>query len=214
MSIVINGTGSISGLAVGGLPDGTVDAGTLATNSVDSAELIDGSIDTAHIAANQITSAIMPAGSVLQVLEYKKTTFLSQASNSAWADISGFSLAITPAATSSKILVLVNITGNTSNLSYVRVVRGSTAVGVGTESSGQINSTLAPFNRAGDTNTGGGHASAVFLDSPSSTSATTYKLQLYCETSNTFYMNRSADNPANDTGWNPISSLILVEVGA
>ena len=35
MSIVINGDGSISGISVGGLPDGTVDAGTLATNSVD-----------------------------------------------------------------------------------------------------------------------------------------------------------------------------------
>ena len=40
MAIVINGSGTLSGLAVGGLPDGTVDAGTLATNSVDSAELI------------------------------------------------------------------------------------------------------------------------------------------------------------------------------
>ena len=51
MAIVINGSGTLSGLAVGGLPDGTVDAGTLATNSVDSAELIDGAIDDSHIAA-------------------------------------------------------------------------------------------------------------------------------------------------------------------
>ena len=35
MAIVINGSGTVTGLAVGGLPDGTVDAGTLATNSVD-----------------------------------------------------------------------------------------------------------------------------------------------------------------------------------
>ena len=61
MSIVINGTGSISGLAVGGLPDGTVDAGTLATNSVDSAELIDGAVDDSHIAAlaaSKLTGAL------------------------------------------------------------------------------------------------------------------------------------------------------------
>jgi hypothetical protein len=51
MAIVINANdGSISGLSVGGLPDGTVDSGTLATNSVDSAELIDGSIDNSHLA--------------------------------------------------------------------------------------------------------------------------------------------------------------------
>jgi hypothetical protein len=61
MPIVIDGDGTVSGISVGGLPDGIVDAGTLATNSVDSAELIDGSIDTSHLAANQITSAILPS---------------------------------------------------------------------------------------------------------------------------------------------------------
>ena len=68
MAIVINGSGTVTGISVGGLPDGIVDAGTLATNSVDSAELIDGSIDTAHIGTDQITSAILPAGSMLQVV--------------------------------------------------------------------------------------------------------------------------------------------------
>ena len=51
MAIVINGSGTVTGISVGGLPDGVVDAGTLATNSVDSAELIDGAIDTAHLAS-------------------------------------------------------------------------------------------------------------------------------------------------------------------
>ena len=51
MAIVINGTGSISGISVGGLPDSIVDAGTLAANSVDSAELINGAIDTSHLAS-------------------------------------------------------------------------------------------------------------------------------------------------------------------
>ena len=51
MAITINGSGSISGISVGGLPDGTVNAGTLATNSVDSAELIDGAVDDSHMAS-------------------------------------------------------------------------------------------------------------------------------------------------------------------
>jgi hypothetical protein len=51
MAVVINGNGTVTGLAVGGLPDGIVDAGTLATNSVDSAELIDGSVDDSHMAS-------------------------------------------------------------------------------------------------------------------------------------------------------------------
>ena len=52
MAITLNGgTGVITGVSVGGLPDGVVDSGTLATNSVDSAELIDGSVDSSHLAS-------------------------------------------------------------------------------------------------------------------------------------------------------------------
>ena len=52
MAITINGgTGVITGVSVGGLPDGVVDSGTLATNSVDSDELINGSIDAGHLAS-------------------------------------------------------------------------------------------------------------------------------------------------------------------
>ena len=39
MAIVINGSGTVTGLAVGGLPDGTVDEGTLATDSVTAAKI-------------------------------------------------------------------------------------------------------------------------------------------------------------------------------
>jgi len=58
MAIVINGSGTVTGLAVGGLPDGTVDAGTLATNSVDSAELVDGAVDGSHIAAGETITGV------------------------------------------------------------------------------------------------------------------------------------------------------------
>ena len=55
MAIVINGSGTVTGISVGGLPDGIVDAGTLATNSVDSAELIDGAVDASHLAGGDNT---------------------------------------------------------------------------------------------------------------------------------------------------------------
>ena len=41
MAIVINGSGTVTGLSVGGLPDGTVDEGTLATDSVTAAKIPD-----------------------------------------------------------------------------------------------------------------------------------------------------------------------------
>ena len=42
MPVTINGSGSITGLAVGGLPDGSVDADTLASNAVTTAKLANG----------------------------------------------------------------------------------------------------------------------------------------------------------------------------
>ena len=41
MPVTINGDGSITGLSVGGLPNGTVDADTLASNAVTSAKIAD-----------------------------------------------------------------------------------------------------------------------------------------------------------------------------
>ena len=103
MAIVINGSGTVTGISVGGLPDGIVDAGTLATNSVDSAELIDGSIDTAHIAADQITSAILPAGSLLQVATDLDGDYIGLSTNS-WAT-TNLSIAFTPIKSDSLIVV-------------------------------------------------------------------------------------------------------------
>ena len=57
MPVTINGDGSITGLTVGGLPNGTVDADTLASNAVTSAKLASGSV----------TSSAMQVGSILQV---------------------------------------------------------------------------------------------------------------------------------------------------
>ena len=70
MAIVINGSGTVTGISVGGLPDGVVDAGTLATNSVDSAELIDGAIDNSHLADNAVGLAEMASGTDGNIISY------------------------------------------------------------------------------------------------------------------------------------------------
>ena len=59
MPVTINGNGSITGLAVGGLPDGSVDADTLASNAVTSAKLASGAI----------TSSALPTGSLIQTVQ-------------------------------------------------------------------------------------------------------------------------------------------------
>ena len=70
MAVVINGSGTVTGISVGGLPDGIVDAGTLATDSVDSAELIDGSIDNSHLADNAVGLAEMASGTDGNIISY------------------------------------------------------------------------------------------------------------------------------------------------
>ena len=52
MAITIDGSANtIAGLAVGGLPDGVIDNGTLADNAIDSSELVAGAVDLAHLSS-------------------------------------------------------------------------------------------------------------------------------------------------------------------
>ena len=118
MAIVINGSGTVTGLAVGGLPDGTVDAGTLATDSVVTGKIADGTIANADIndlAASKLTGALpaisgaaltnLPGGGkVLQVVHMNTSTGTG-VSDATWTATS-VELAITPSATSSKILLM------------------------------------------------------------------------------------------------------------
>jgi len=82
MAIVINGSGTVTGISVGGLPDGIVDAGTLATDSVDSAELIDGAVDNSHLASDTLStpsfSAILSGDFTLANASWTKITFDSE----------------------------------------------------------------------------------------------------------------------------------------
>jgi len=64
MSIVINGSGTVTGISAGGLPDGSVDADTLAANSVTAAKIVDGTIVDAEVtslAASKLTGTIADA---------------------------------------------------------------------------------------------------------------------------------------------------------
>ena len=64
MSITVNGSGTITGISAGGLPDGSVDADTLAANSVTAAKIVDGTIVDAEVtslAASKLTGTIADA---------------------------------------------------------------------------------------------------------------------------------------------------------
>ena len=110
------------------------------------------------------------------------------------------SVTITPSATSSKILVFFAMrlsTGTNDNIAY-RLMRGSTAIHIGDSAGSRLQATGAI--RITDDARGEMHTeSSVFLDSPSTTSATTYKLQW----TNTYhtdarYINRSDQDTDNN----------------
>ena len=97
MAIVINGSGTVTGLAVGGLPDGTVDSGTLATDSVTAAKL----------EASAITNADLPAGSVIKDSHTIYATTVASSSTTAAA--TGLAVAITPTSASNKMIITLNV---------------------------------------------------------------------------------------------------------
>jgi hypothetical protein len=191
MPVTISGNGVLTGVAVGGLPDGVVDAGTLATNSVDSAELIDGAIDAGHLASGV-------GGKILQVVSADSGSQATLSSTTDWTT-TGHSATITPSATSSKILVQVSSGSiyqgaSSQNFSYYlrwyrnttglhHATYGFTGTYVGT------NSIAGLFTR---------QVSHMFSDSPSSTSAQEYVLwHRTAQSGCTFYFNDSGTTTIN-----------------
>ena len=202
MPISLNGgTGVITGVAVGGLPDGVVDAGTLATNSVDSDELINGAIDAGHLASGV-------GGKVLQVV---MTTDNSVVSLTDGQEYTALSTAITPSATASKVLVMVTLglvsTTAPADTGY-EIRRGSTDLQQG--SGGSINSTYGLFmNEIAAIDAI--NASSMLLDSPSTTSATTYKIISRPNSTHGLVINARG---SSGTSLRVSSSMILMEIGA
>ena len=114
MAIVINGSGTVTGLAVGGLPDGTVDDGTVASG-IASSKLTGALPAISGASLTGFTDAQMPAGSVLQVVTgTPRSSDSTTTTSGSWVN-AGVSVVITPSSTSSKILVLQTLIGGSSN---------------------------------------------------------------------------------------------------
>ena len=128
------------------------------------------------VGATTAASVKLPAGSVLQVVQGEVLTQITNSSSS-YGDV--VTQAITPKYNTSKILIQCSgcATPQASNALYFKLFRGSTEIGSGTGA--------GYYNVAGAITNPDGHNadgfdlkgfSIQFLDSPSTTSATTYKL--------------------------------------
>jgi len=148
-----------------------------------------------------VPAAGIPAGAngggIIQITQTVQSSTTSTTSSS-FTDISGMSVSITPKSTSNKVFVLVNIAGATSGgITEFRLLRGGT----------DIARLGATFYNNGDPNNilnGDLH----FLDSPATTSSTTYKMQFRNFDSNTTFVNRNTNNSTTATN----SSITVMEV--
>ena len=165
-----------------------------------------------------LTTTFPKSGSIIQVKQAVKTDTAS-ISNATFADVSGLSISITPSSTSNKILVECSVVtgGQADGFIAFKILRDSTAIGIGTAGTG--NQTNASFSTAfGNAST---HQFAVkpaswsFLDSPSSTSSLTYKVQwasTYLD--RTMYVNRPYTTADSSYVAITISTITVKEVAA
>ena len=196
MSTIINAT-TTNGVVI--QPDNSGSL-VLQTNSGTTALTIDTSQNITT--TNKLASASMPIGSVLQVVQGTLGTQTSS-SSSTMAD-SGITASITPKSSSNKILVIVqlNACGKQTGNTYMRakLVRGATDI--------QVIESLAGYDNSSGANWIGS-ISSTYLDSPATTSSTTYKIQF-----------ASGENVAsvfingNSGGFLPVSTITLLEIAA
>jgi hypothetical protein len=154
---------------------------------------------TATMLTNATTTGF-PAGTVLQVVN---AAYGTQASNSTstYAD-TGLTATITPTSATSKILVLVDqngiyVDGAATSGMDIRLLRGVTNLA--------LIAGRAAGDRAAGTTMSIGSVSSNYLDSPATTSATTYKTQ-FSSVSNTTQTYTQI--------YNSVSTMTLLEIAA
>jgi hypothetical protein len=147
-----------------------------------------------------ITSSKFKIGQLSQIV--KSDTF--NMNSSTYADVTGMSASITPSSTSSKVLVLID-TQVSSSVTYnvhLRLLRDST----------EIHTKVQRIAQDGQGQYREYPLTYIFLDSPSTTSSTTFKLQMKVN-GQPAYMNRPADTGGyNPSGVESNSTLTLMEV--
>jgi hypothetical protein len=153
------------------------------------------------ISAGDLASGV--GGKVLQVVSTTKTDTFGSTSDS-FTDVTGLSVSITPSSTSNKILIVSNFYTSVSSNSRVvlyNLVRNSTNI-LQPSSSGQSAGNYSEYSN---------HLQSIsmnFLDSPSSTSSVTYKIQGKGNATDfTWYVGRRSGND-----WFTPSTITVMEI--
>ena len=189
MPITLNGSGTVSGISAGGLPDGIIQSADLAAGV---------------------------GGKILQVVQATKGDVFTTTSTSN-VDVTGLSASITPASTSNKILVIVYlnalVTESTNRYGgRMQLVRDSTDIARGAAAGNRVRCSTG---LSGDGDIFAQNVGINFLDTPSSTSSLTYKVQVAHSQGINIRINGSLNDSDSATyGQRNLSSIILMEVAA
>ena len=205
VTIAGNLTTAAGGIATASLADDAVTLAKMADDAVGVAQLsATGTASSSTFLRGDNSWAAAGGGKMLQVVSATWTTS-TQTTSSSYADVTGGTLAITPSATGSKVLILVSLgvftdpdNSAVGEFKIVRTISGS--------ASDVSNSVFSQVSHPGRQS---GNHFLMVLDSPSTTSAATYKLQFFrCDQSGYVEVNR------NDGADIQRSVITLIEVGA
>ena len=132
-------------------------------------------------------------------------------------DITGLSISITPTSATSKIMIWgqVSVGLDQNNIITFRLVRDSTAVGVGTSASLRQAASAGVYYGSAVMTSGAAQypVPMQFLDSPATTSATTYKIQTGSNANGqVVYINRSFLDTDQNSQFRGVSTITVMEV--
>ena len=171
----------------------------------------DGTVLTANSA--QADGVEWRTGNVLQVVSTVKTdTFVS--SSTSFTDVTGLSVSITPLSATSKVYVMCTINGTSASnqLGFFKLLRNSTDIAIGDAAGSRTRASFGTI--LGNANQQYTESIGInFLDSPATTSSTTYKVQLR-STSGNICINRSGDDGDFNYYARTVSSITVMEVSA
>ena len=169
--------------------------------------------DTIALTSGAKTSGFGKIGQVVSVWDDTQRTVTTS------TYIDAISASITPSTTSSKILISVNgqFSCTTDTYGGTRLLRGTTEIGSSTQDAGLSNSSQyfqTVLHRDSDARYEAELVSGSYLDSPSTTSATTYKLQFRVSygASASIKQNRANESNNNSYFWNTPTVITLMEI--
>jgi hypothetical protein len=149
----------------------------------------------------------------VQVIQTVKTDTFTTTSSS-YIDVTGLSVTITPTSASNRILVLYSSTMGTISGQYscaMRLVRNSTAIYIGDAAGSRTLASSFSWSDLGNA-LSTDPVNGIFLDSPATTSATTYKLQVLSGYAETVYINRNQSDSDSSVMSRVPSQITVMEI--